>query len=236
VTDFRTLPKLGLLALVIIASMALGLPAGAAHPNVAPGSRISHPGVGPQMVRATVCPRPDLAVFEARPTSVSGPYFLNPTQARLASPSTFVGTCRWKLTFDIRKHDPTVYITTGQSVYLVPGVIDGFDDVGTYGVHCAAYYQIDNGFGGAAAQAELEQSSCNTDGFLRGEGTATIDNANLQAGPTVTVAPLEAHWYVSYIFGANALVGQFTFCSQDPLGQHSAYACLQFSAGPFEYN
>ncbi len=120
-------------------------------------------------------------------------------------------------------------------MYLLPGVIDEFYDNGTYGVTCAGFYQIDNGFGGAAAQEALASGSCNTDGFVNGEGSVVIANAALQAGPTVVVAPLHYSWYGSYAFGGTALVGEFTFCSQDPLGQHSAYACVQFSAGPFEY-
>jgi hypothetical protein len=133
----------------------------------------------------------------------------------------------------VRRHDPTVWVFTGQSIQLAVGAIAEFNDGGaTDGVTCAAYYQVDNGFGEAGAEAALASTSCNTDGFVNGEGSATVDNGNLQAGPTAVIAPTQQHWYASVEAGS-VLVGRFTFCSQDPVGQHKTYACIQFSAGPY---
>jgi hypothetical protein len=236
VNNFTRLPRLLGLAVLVTATLTLGLPAGATQQN---GSLLSNRTLerGPSALAAggIDCPKPSLTMFGARPTSISGPFLLRPNPLAAAAASGFVGTCRWKLAFTVHKHDPSVYVTTGPSIYLVPGVIDGFDDLGDYGVKCAAYYTLDNGFGGSAAQAELESKNCNTDGFQAGEASVTIDDSNLDAGPTVAVAPKQKHWYISYVFGGTALVGHFTFCSQDPLGQHEFYACVQFVAGPFEY-
>lgn len=184
------------------------------------------------------CPKPSLNLNGDPPTSVTGPFLLVPGSDQHLGSSANAGpvgvSCKWKLNFIVHKHDPTVWVTTLPGIPLQPGVINEFNSNGTDGVHCAAYYQIDNGFGGAAAQAALASTQCNTDGFTNGEGSVAVINGNLKTGPTTIVAPTQSHWYVSYVGGSSVLVGQFTFCSQDPVGQHSTYACIQFDAGPYE--
>lgn len=142
-------------------------------------------------------------------------------------------SCEWKLTFDVHHHDPAVYIYTGTNILIVPGEIDEFNTNGFEGVRCAAFYQIANGFGGALAEAELDSTSCNTDGFVRGESSVTVIDGALKSGPAVPIAPNQQQWYGSFVLGADVLIGEYTFCSQDPIGQHNSYACIQFDAGPF---
>lgn len=179
------------------------------------------------------CPAPLTTWDGQAATSIAGPFPVLQV-ARSASPtSASAPSCRWTLHFRVHGHDPTVAVYTGQNIELDPGVIDTFDDHGTDGVNCLGEYQIDNGYGGAAAQEALISGSCNTDGFTEGEGTVTIDNASLDAGPTVLVAPTFDDWYVSFEYGSSALVGVFRFCSEAPVGQHSTYACIQFEAGPY---
>jgi hypothetical protein len=169
---------------------------------------------------------------------MTGPFLVTHynREGRDSSPESgeVISNCRWDLTFAVGGHDPSVAVYTGKAVQLAPGGIDEFYDIGTDGIICTAYYQLDNGFGGSAAQSELASSSCNTDGFTNGEGSVTVVNGNLQAGPTTIVAPTQQSWYESYLEGASVLLGEFTYCSQDPIGQHKAYACIQFDAGPYE--
>jgi hypothetical protein len=209
---------------------------------VSPASAVTHghrvtPSVVPHLSGATSpCNRPTLKMFGAYPDSISGPFLIgNQIVSRpVASMGPVISvSCKWKLTFNVRHHDPTVYVYTGSNVTLVPGEIDQFNANGFDGVRCAAYYQINNGFGGAAAQSALASTLCNTDVFARGEGTVTVINASLQAGPATVVAPSQNYWYGSFVLGASVLVGVFNFCSQYPVGQHNVYACIQFDAGPF---
>lgn len=113
-------------------------------------------------------------------------------------------------------------------------MIDEFNDGGTDGVTCGGYYQIESGFGGAAAQEDLASHYCNTDGFTNGEGSVQVVDGSLSAGPVTVVAPTQNQWYESFVLGASVLLGKFSFCSQDPIGQHKTYACIQFPAGPYE--
>jgi hypothetical protein len=217
-----------------------------------PASAAKTAGFGPKLLHSAAnfvrssnptsqsCPRPSLTMYGRAPNSVTGPFQLangrgtDPMASPKLSLRGFTATCKWRLTLIVHKHDPTVWVTTGTSIKVSPGVIDEFNDDGADGVICAAYYQVDNGFGGAGAQASLASTSCNTDGFTNGESSVVVVNGNLQSGPTTIVAPNQQTWYVSFIEGANVLGGRFTFCSQDPEGQHKTYACIQFDAGPFE--
>jgi hypothetical protein len=179
------------------------------------------------------CPRP-LTKWEGKTaTSIAGPFPVLKVASSAPSTSALALNCRWTLHFRVGGHDPTVTVFNGQNIQLDPGVIDTFDDHGTDGVNCLGEYQIDNGYGGAAAQEALISGSCNTDGFTQGEGSVTIDNASLEEGPTVVVAPTFDVWYESFELGSSALVGVFSFCSEAPVGQHSTYACIQFEAGPY---
>jgi hypothetical protein len=182
------------------------------------------------------CARPSLKMYGAAPTSIVGPYVLKGGPQVVGGEPGYGGVsvaCRWRLSFVVMHHDPTVWLTTGTSILLSPTVIDQFNDGGTDGVNCAGYYQIDNGFGGGAAQEDLASRNCNTDGFVSGEGRVQVVDAALAAGPLTVVAPNQNQWYESFVLGANVLVGKFLFCSEDPIGQHNTYACLQFSAGPY---
>jgi hypothetical protein len=184
------------------------------------------------------CLKPNLNWDGTHATSVAGPFFLPKDHVnRVSSPgntAAVVSSCNWKLSFTVGKHDPTVWVYSGTPIPLQVGVINEFNDGGTDGVKCAAYYQLGNGYGGAVAESALASTDCNTDGFVNGESSVTAYNANLQAGPATVVAPTQSWWYGSYVGGANVLGGAFTFCSQDPLGQHSTYACIQFQAGPYD--
>jgi hypothetical protein len=224
--------------LVFFPLLLLESPAGAIKAHAA--DRVPSERSSPSSFEAAgSCPKPNLNWDGVRPTSVTGPFLPTQNRGRKRSSSSsetgvVVSNCRWNLTFAVKGHDPSVAVYTGQAVKLVPGGIDEFNDGGaTDGVTCAAYYQLDNGFGGAAAQAALASTSCNTNGFTNGEGSVTVVNGNLQTGPTTILAPTQSYWYESYVEGASVLVGQFTFCSQDPVGQHKTYACIQFDAGPY---
>jgi len=233
------------IAVALVPLLVLTTPVAAAHTTPGKGSTSllpRTPHVASLSSGSNVCPRPSLTMYGSHPSSVLGPFPLGVAASRafshsIGGSSTFAATCRWRLSFNVHHHDPVVYVVTGTPIYLVPGVVNEFFDNGSAGgVICTAYYQIDNGYGGAAAQSWLQAGNCNTDGFTKGEGTVVIDDAALRAGPTVSVAPSFHQWYVSYVFGANSLVGVFTFCSEDPPGQHQVYACVQFDAGPYEYD
>jgi hypothetical protein len=134
--------------------------------------------------------------------------------------------------------DPTVTYTFVGDVQQNPGdeslVIDSPN---YYGVNCAAYTDLVNVFGGGLAETQLWATAhnyCNTDGYTPGEGAVQAFNANLQAGPDETVAPNFGQWYGSFASGANILTGNFQLCSEDPVGSHTNYACVAWTAGPFE--
>ena|SRR5271155_2239393 len=132
--------------------------------------------------------------------------------------------------------DPTVTVYVDSGVLIQPGVVALFDDANWYqGVNCAAFWEIGNFFGYPFAQGYLGSGYCNTDGFIFGESTAEAFNAALLSGPIVNIAPDFQTWYASFApSGYNVLLGRFDFCSENPLGQHSTYYCIQFDAGPFE--
>ena len=224
------------LVLPTVLLLLLGSPAGAIHRTLNP--RALDWAKGSSAGQSGDCTVPSLDWDGQPPTSVAGPFLGAPIPNVVHFGSAGAGslgsTCKWKLSFEVKKHDPTVYVTTMPGLPLQINVTNEFNSGGTDGVRCAAYYRLENGYGGAAAQESLASTLCNTDGFTNGEGSVSIDDANLQAGPTTIVAPTQQYWYQSFVEGANALVGNFAFCSQDPEGQHSTYACIEFQAGPYE--
>jgi hypothetical protein len=153
-------------------------------------------------------------------------------QVGTALPATPI-LCDWVISYPSTTGDPTVTVYVASPIQASVGPTNEFADFGQYGVSCEAYWTLQNPAGGGVAEAMLYSGTCNTDGFVRGEGSVEAFNANLQSGPTTTVAPRFGPWYVSQAAGASILEGQFSFCSEDPVGQHSTYACVQFDAGPF---
>jgi hypothetical protein len=141
--------------------------------------------------------------------------------------------CDWIVSYPSASGDPTVTVYVANPLQASVGPSYEFADFGEFGVSCEAYWTLQNPAGGGVAEAMLYAGTCNTDGFVRGEGSVEAFNANLQSGPTTTVAPRFGFWYLSQASGASILEGQFSFCSEDPVGQHSTYSCVQFDAGPF---
>jgi len=102
------------------------------------------------------------------------------------------------------------------------------------GVECFAYTDLVNYDGGAVAESRLYGSYCNTDGYTPGEGAVQSINVNNVVGAYTTVAPNFGQWYGSFAGSGNVNYGNFNFCSEDPVGQHTNYACLYYYAGPYE--
>jgi len=232
---------------LLASSLAGGPPSAGGPPTVSSPPTISSPPsvVSPQTVTSppiltSGCPAPAMGTGGPAPTSISGPYAVPQTQSDSQMmqvgnglPATRI-LCEWVISYPSVSGDPTVTVFVGSPVQASVGTINEFADFGQHGVTCEAYWSLQNSSGAGVAEAMLFGGYCNTDGFVRGEGTVEAINGNLQAGPTVTVAPRFGAWYVSTAFGASILVGQFSFCSENPVGQRNTYSCVQFDAGPFE--
>jgi hypothetical protein len=205
---------------------------------VLPGSPVSQSP--PTPISAGSCPAPAMGTGGPAPTSISGPFAVSQTQS---GPQMMqVGTtlppapivCEWVISYPSPSGDPTVTVYVASPIQASVGSINEFAAFNNHGVSCEADWELLNPSGGGLARSMLSGGTCNTDGFVRGEGTVEAFNGDLEAGPTTTVAPQFGAWYNSEALGAPILEGQFSYCSEDPVGQHNTYACLQFDAGPFE--
>jgi hypothetical protein len=142
--------------------------------------------------------------------------------------------CDWVISYPSPAGDPTVTVYEIGPIQAPVGPVNEFQAINEDGVTCQAYWTLQNPPAGGEAESDLSGGNCNTDGFVRGEGSVEAINGDLEAGPVTVVAPRFDSAYSSVAAGAPVLVGEFSFCSEDPVGQHSTYACIQFDAGPFE--
>jgi hypothetical protein len=139
--------------------------------------------------------------------------------------------CQWILTFDPPTGDPTVTFTQYANTYLAAGTQYGIVYSNNTGVSCHLTVETLNGFGGGGAQETLTGSSCNTDGYVAGEGYVEGFLTNGATGPVETVASFNST-VTSFASGANISYGLFNACSEDPVGSHTSYACNYFYGGP----
>ncbi len=114
---------------------------------------------------------------------------------------------------------------------MADGTQYSFSDNGAYGVNCNGTVEVLNGFGGGGAQASITSNYCNTDGFTQGEGSVQAVDVGFATGPVVSLTSFN-QVFTSFEPGNNIFYGIFYFCSEDPVGQQSTYACVYFDGGP----
>ena len=184
--------------------------------------------------------RPPSAATGAAPSSLSGP-----ATAPAGGPVTLTAPngqatnlqaiCTWKATVPSGAtpsgSDPTVTYTQLSNAAMADGTQYAFSDNGAYGVNCNGTVEVLNGFGGGGAQASITSGYCNTDGFVPGEGSVQAVDVGFTMGPVVSLTSF-GQVFTSFESGNNIFYGIFYFCSQDPVGQQSYYACVYFDGGP----
>ena len=144
--------------------------------------------------------------------------------------------CQRTLSYPSAAGDPTVVVTfVGNYQQNVgSGNVVEFVDSNYYGVNCDGYTDLVNAYGGGIAETQLYTSYCNTDGYTPGEGAVQVFDGNSTSGGDVTVAPNFGQWYGSYDGGSTVLYGNFQICSENPVGSHTNYSCVAWSAGPYK--
>ena len=229
---------------LIIAGVALAIAGGSLSLSAVATAATQRATTAHAARPATTAPsnacRPPRAATGATQSSLSGP---GPAAASgpvtLTAPNGQVtdlqAICTWKATIPggttSSGNDPTVTYTQLSNQAMADGTQYAFSDNGAFGVNCNGTVEVLNGFGGGGAQASITSGYCNTDGFVPGEGSVQAVDVGFTMGPVVSLTSF-GQVFTSFESGNNIFYGIFYFCSQDPVGQQSYYACVYFDGGP----
>jgi hypothetical protein len=241
---WTTIPAMA--ALLVVAGVLVTAPAGpgaraGAAAVAAPAARLDLAGPsGP--VGSARCPPPPALPPGATAVRTGGPGRPVGTVAALTGPDgrpVAVGArCTWRAAWlastTAGPDGKSVTYTAGTNVHMTLGTSYSFG-VHADGVDCTGTGKVLNGLGGGGAQATLVSTYCNTSTvFATGLGYVQVVGSTYVSGTLERLTHFSTPVTTSFVSGHDVFYGSFQFCSEDPVGQTTHFACVYWSGGPFD--